>query len=331
MSRRRMLANLATRSGVLRAIEAMPTRDGVLIVNHHRVGDKNACVYDRGVFAASTELFAEQVAYIKRNHPTILPRELAEMWASGKRLRRMHAMITFDDGYADNYEVAFPILKNHGVSAVFFLITSYVGTPATSWWDEIAYLVRMTNKDTLVFHAPVEVTLPLHDRDAAIKQVLGLYKSPQNQEPEAFLARLREQTEVTLPSGTRNFMGWEQATEMAANGMEIGSHTHTHRILSKLSPDEQFEELTTSKRVLEEHLGSEVVSLAYPRGKRDAFDRTTEEMARRAGYKIAFSFDGGVNGPSKAHSMFDVKRIEPRSESAMFRLEVAMLSRGIAI
>src|SRR5437588_9548887 len=127
MSRRRMLANLATRAGVVRVLESMPTRDGVLIVNHHRVGDKNACVYDRGVFAASAELFDEQVAYIKRNYPIILPHELAEMWAGGKRLRRMHAMITFDDGYADNYEVAFPILKNHGVSGVFFLITSYVG------------------------------------------------------------------------------------------------------------------------------------------------------------------------------------------------------------
>lgn len=325
-----MLANFATRTGIVRALEALPTRDGVLIVNHHRVGDRDACPYDRNVFAASAEFFEEQVGYIKRNYPVILPRELAELWESGKRLRRMHAMITFDDGYADNYEVAFPILKAHGVAGVFFLISSYAGTTATSWWDEIAYLVRNTPKQRLVFHEPVERTFSLQDRERAIYEVLALYKSPHNQDPELFLEKLREQAEVSVSADERKFMSWEQAREMSSSGMEMGSHTHTHRILSKLSPDEQLEELSTSKRIIEQQLGKEVVSLAYPRGKRDAFDRTTEEMARRAGYKIAFSFDGGINGATHA-SMYDVKRIEPHMHSAMFRFDLATQSHGIVI
>ncbi|GAC1652214.1 MAG: hypothetical protein NVS9B15_12720 [Acidobacteriaceae bacterium] len=262
---------------------------------------------------------------MKRRIPVILPRELVELTQKGKRLTRMHAMFTFDDGYQDNYEVAYPILKDQGIAAVFFLISSYLGTNTLSWWDEIAYLARKSPRDALQLTVPIQRTVRLDDREQAIWELLAIYKSPANTNPEAFLQEIREQTNVALPSSQAQFMTWQQAAELAQAGMEVGSHTHTHRILSKLSAEEQLQELQVSKSTLESRLGIEVCSLAYPRGKRDAFDQTTEQMAAAAGYKIAFSFYGGVNRDCTA-APFDVKRVQPAPDMPMFRTEAALFS-----
>src|SRR5215469_12343045 len=132
------ISQVLSQSGVLRAFELMPSRPGIVIFSHHRIGDHTACDYNQDLISATAEQFDYQLAYIKQHIPTLLPHELAELMAKKKQLTRLHAIITFDDGYLDNYTHAFPLLQQHGLRAAFFLITSFVGTSSLPWWDEIA-------------------------------------------------------------------------------------------------------------------------------------------------------------------------------------------------
>jgi peptidoglycan/xylan/chitin deacetylase (PgdA/CDA1 family) len=95
---------------------------------------------------------------------------------------------------------------------------------------------------------------------------------------------------------------------MSSGGMAIGSHTLSHHVLSQLEPELQYEELSKSRAIFKEQLGAEAEVLAYPVGVRNSFTPQTQELARKAGYRAAFSFYGGTNLPGKT-SAFDVKRI----------------------
>jgi polysaccharide deacetylase len=104
------------------------------------------------------------------------------------------------------------------------------------------------------------------------------------------------------------FMTWEHAAEMQEAGMEIGSHGHSHEILSHLSAEEQRMELTLSKSLIEEHIKVPVVSLAYPVGGRTTYTEETCSIARECGYKVAFNFVPGFNRNPGAAS-FELLRI----------------------
>jgi len=117
------------------------------------------------------------------------------------------------------------------------------------------------------------------------------------------------------------FLDWNQAREMAAGGMSIGSHTHSHRILSKLSAAEQTEELAQSRDVLEREITRPVESLAIPVGLRNSFNSDTEQALSAARYRVAFSFYGGVNRLQDLQR-FDIKRIGVDGDMSFARVRL---------
>jgi len=123
-----------------------------------------------------------------------------------------------------------------------------------------------------------------------------------------------------IPQVERRFLNWDEAREMVRGGMAIGSHTHSHVVLSQLEPHQQLEELSQSRTILKAQLGAEVEVLAYPVGHRDSFSEATKAIARDAGYRAAFSHYGGTNQRANA-SAFDIKRTKVVNQS-MNRFQV---------
>jgi peptidoglycan/xylan/chitin deacetylase (PgdA/CDA1 family) len=237
-------------------------------------------------------------------------------------------LITFDDGYLDNYLTAFPILKSHGVQGVFFLATSFVGTGAVPWWDTIAYIVRYCKKPVIRLRYPADVEIDLKGLgfQSALRLVLREYKKPSVKDEERFLTGLEEECGVSRPASEtmRCFLDWDEAREMQASGMAFGSHTHTHRILARLTNAEQRDECRRSREILEAQLGRQVDTLAYPVGGRDAFSADSIESLKSAGYRAAFSYYGGVNRPGETRR-FDVRRFAVDSQSMdRLRLQTAL-------
>jgi peptidoglycan/xylan/chitin deacetylase (PgdA/CDA1 family) len=291
----------------------LPAQNSLLVLVYHRIGNAWEDLYDPGVFSAADDEFDDQLKYLKKNF-ALVGLDEARAWVTEPRKEdsRCRVLVTFDDGYLDNYQVAFPILRSHGVPGVFFLSTSLVGSSEVPWWDEIAFLIRTTRRPEFSLSYPSDLTVNIA-RDGlarSIRRVIDHYKRPQNTAPSRFLCELREAIQGDdLPMPKRRFLDWDEAKEMIKGGMTIGSHCHSHQMLSKLSVDQQQFEMIQSRSLLRDRLGSDIASLAYPVGIKGSFSDETQAAARTAGYTVAFSYDGGVNLSKRPLNPYDVKRV----------------------
>jgi peptidoglycan/xylan/chitin deacetylase (PgdA/CDA1 family) len=224
--------------------------------------------------------------------------------------------------------LAFPVFQKHGVSATFFLVTTFVGTGFLPWWDEIAYMVKCSAQPQikLVYPKAVAFDKKAEGEAQTLMAILKLFKLSSSIDTERFLNELSLATRCRRPGShsERCFLNWDEAREMQQAGMCFGSHTHTHEILARLPYERQVEELRVSRQIMERELGGEVDTLAYPSGEEGTFSETTFAALREAKYRTAFSYYAGVNLPGKI-DVLDVLRAGVDNEGRpTFRLRAAM-------
>lgn len=289
----------------------IPGWHGVLVLNYHRVGDHEGQHWDHTLWSASAEAFDEHLAMLAHDAEVIGPADLEPAIANARRGRRV--MLTFDDGYRDNFELAYPLLLRHRLSATFFLATGFLDRPVIPWWDEIAWMVRNARTKTMdaedLLPEP-ERSLDLGVPDAAIATLVARYKQLPASRVVAFLDRVAEATgsgRCPLDAGEL-WMTWDMAREMRAGGMTIGGHTVTHPVLSSLPVERQKEEIDVCGRRLEQELGEPMRWFAYPVGAADTFTEETQELLQRRGVRLAFSFYGG-HGRFTRWDPLDVPRV----------------------
>jgi peptidoglycan/xylan/chitin deacetylase (PgdA/CDA1 family) len=327
--KREFIARSLYWSGAALLLEQLPARGSLLVLNYHRIGDPSDDLFDPGVFSATASQLDEQLSYLKRHVSLVTLEEALEFVEGGNpgKPGRCRVLITFDDGYLDNYAAAFPVLRSHGVQGVFFLATSLVGSCHVPWWDRIAYLMKTARQSRFSLHYPagLAVDIGANGISKSLREVLRLYKRPANTDPERFLQELREQARGDdPPAALRRFLNWEEAREMIGGGMAIGSHTHSHQVLSQLGPEEQRQELARSRSLLTGHLGAGTAALAYPVGNTTSFSDQTQQLARELGYRAAFSFHGGTNLPGTTRS-YDIKRVGVDGQSReRFRVQTGV-------
>jgi peptidoglycan/xylan/chitin deacetylase (PgdA/CDA1 family) len=327
--RREWLARGLLWSGASFLLARLPARDSLLVLNYHRIGNSEDDLFDPSVFSATAEQLDNQISYLKR-HVSLVTLEEALAFIDGtikEKTRRFRVLITFDDGYLDNYEIAFPILRSHGAQGVFFLATSMVGSCQIPWWDQIAYLVKTAQRRrfSLSYPAALVVDIDENGLSKSLQAVLKLYKRPGNSDPARFIQELAEEAKgEELPGTPRRFLSWDEAREMTKGGMAIGSHAHSHQVLSQLEPNRQYEELSRSRAMLREKVGVEADVLAYPAGHKSSFSEQTQRTARELGYRAAFSHHGGINIRGQT-SAYDVKRAKIVGQSQhRFEIQTAV-------
>lgn len=326
--KRELLARGLFWSGVTSLLGQLPPRESLLVLNYHRIGNPDDDPFDPGVFSATGDQLSEQISYLKRQVSPVTLQE-AQAFVDGtlrEKTPRCRVLITFDDGYLDNYEVAFPILRSHGVQGVFFLATSIVGSCSVPWWDHIAFLMKTARQRRFSLRYPADLAVDLVENGMtkSLRDILSLYKRPGNTDPERFIRELKSAAKGDdLPGTLRRFLSWDEAREMIVGGMAIGSHTHSHTVLSQLGPEQQRDELVQSHALLKENLGFNADAIAYPVGGTTSFSDQTKSLAQETGYRTAFSFYGGTNLPGQTVP-YDVKRIGVGDQSQIrFRVQAA--------
>lgn len=319
IGKRELLANVLERSGANLLLSRAPLWSGLTVLNYHRIGEPGDSPFDPGLFSATPEQFAEQVRFLTQNFDVIGIPDLAD-W---ERQQGRFVLITFDDGYLDNYEAAYPILRAYGATAIFFVTSGFLDRRAAAWWDEIAWMVHTTRREALAANrwTITEVALPPCHRQRALDRLLRTYKSlPGRRTPEflEFLAEALDTGRCPLPPGV--WMEWSQVREMAAHGMDIGGHTVTHPVLANLSRSEQEYEVRQCRARIEAELGRPIRAFSYPIGQRESFNATTQSCLRESGYDWAFSYYGGFNRPDEANP-YDLRRVavESHTSPALFR------------
>ncbi len=310
-NKREFLAKRLRDSGVIRLIEAAARRRALLVLTYHRIGNPAASEDYGPIFSASPEALEKTLRALRNSHNIINISELIKLAESDFAVDGPTALVTFDDGYRDNFTEALPILRDLQVPATFFLTTGFLEGANIPWWDRIAWIVRRSKVETLTLDHPARVVVDLRTmpRDRAVFEVVRVYRDNPVHDDEAYFAALEDRAEVRVDASARGqFLTWDEVRTVADSGIDIGAHGQTHRRLSWLSESEQREELERPRRILQSHLNREILALAYPYGWPGAFDATTERLAREAGYRVAFSAGEGVNRAGRTNP-FAIRRL----------------------
>jgi peptidoglycan/xylan/chitin deacetylase (PgdA/CDA1 family) len=301
-----LLAKWLSRLGLVGVTRAMRHALGrhLPVLAYHRIydlDDEDQFPFDPELVSASVEEFRWQMVHLRRHYNPITFAEFLDAAKSGKRLPPRPVIVTFDDGFEDNYRLAFPILRELGVPATIFLATEYIGGNHTFWFDEVAFLVNSARSGSLRLDS-VSLSLELGpdrvSRKIQLRTLLRRYKEVSNAERLAGIQELRERVGADRPieaQAESRPMTWEHAREMAAGGIEFGSHTVTHPILSRVAPEGVTEELQQSKEAIERNLEKPVRTLSYPVGGVAGINPMVCQTAQDTGYEIAVSYISGTN------------------------------------
>jgi peptidoglycan/xylan/chitin deacetylase (PgdA/CDA1 family) len=295
MSKRGLAAQVLDSTGCGRLFQLAPSWRGLLVLNYHRIGDGRHSPHDRNLYSATTEDFDRQVRSIQRDFDLIGLEDLEQVLHAR---RGRHVMITFDDGYLDNYTDAFAVLRRHRAVATFFITTGFIDAPQTPWWDEIAWMVRHSPLSELPENHWTGMPVPFDepDRSRSIHRLLSLYKrlgSSRTADYLSDLAELLQSGRCPAQIGHELWMTWPMLREMQQCGMSIGGHTVHHPVLANLSPAEQDAEIGDCRRRLVEELGGSIDAFSYPVGGRSSFNAVTEAAVARHGFRWAFTYEGG--------------------------------------
>ena len=327
MGRAEALAVAIDRTGLGAVLARIPAWHGVLVLTYHRIGSAAGIHHDPGLWSATQEQLDTQLRFLARNVEVVSGDELPDAFA---RRRGRRVALTFDDGYRDNYELAYPVLRSHGLPATFFLATGFLDRPRVAWWDEISWIVRSSPREAI--NADGWLAAPLRfggdERDAAARTLLERYwRLPEAQTGPYldWLAREAGTGRADPAAAASTWMTWEMVREMRAGGMAFGGHTVNHPLLARCTAEVQAREIGGSLARLREQLGEPASLFAYPVGGRDMFDDTTRACLRDAGITHAFSFYGGHWRPGGPDPL-DIPRasIGPTITPSRFRALLAL-------
>ena len=224
--------------------------------------------------------------------------------------------ITFDDGYADNLAIAAPILHRLGLTATFFITTGYLGD-GCMWNDRVIEAVRACRQDRLDLSALGLKAYPLatlSERCAAIDSILTDIKHLEQARRQALADQI-----VAAAGGhplPALMMNHDQVRALHALGMQVGGHTVTHPILTRLTPDAAFEEMRRGKQELEQIVGAPVPLFAYPNGvPRQDYGAEHARMVSGCGFSAAVST---ARGAANARSdRYQLPRFTPWDRSRL--------------
>lgn len=249
--------------------------------------------------------FRAQLAFLKQHYHVVPLAELVRRLTSGERLPDRTAVITIDDGYRSTYTIAYPALRDAGLTAVVFLATDYVDNKRYLWTDRVEYAIGAAPAGQYRVRVGAQ-TLNLNLQGAESRMAADLLvrstlkalpQSGRDEGVDALERGLGCDLAGAPPSDLYAPLEWSEAAEMAASGvMAIGSHTHSHVILTRCRPEVAAGELAASKKTIEDRLALTCDLFCYPNGRRGDFDPNTTRLVRDAGYRCALTTVHGNNG-----------------------------------
>lgn len=281
-------------------------RGRLSVLIYHRVLARPDPMFPEQIDAAC---FSEQMELLARRF-NVLPLAEAVQRLQSNSLDPRSACITFDDGYADNYTIALPILRRHGLTATFFIAAGFLDG-GWMWNDKVIEALRNCSSPVLDL---TEIGLGVHPLDStALRRsstdaLLGALKYREPGERERAANQIVAISVVDLGASPM-LAGW-QVRALHDAGMEIGGHTVNHPILRRVTAQQAKREIATGKALLEALIGARISLFAYPNGK-PGKDYGPEHVAmvRQAGFAAAVSTAWGA--ARSASDVFQIARFTP--------------------
>lgn len=290
------------------------------ILMYHRIlpkSDPRYALEEPGMLV-QPDTFKMQLEFVQR-HFTVLPlKNWIARRQAGETLPAKTCAITFDDGWKDNYEYAFPILRQYQTPATLFAVSHMIGTQQMFWPNQLATLLKqpLETLQTLPWLAPHLNAFNKHsDEKEAVAAIIDAFKSYPDDQIRDWLDNSGFEA-----NSSGGLMSWDELREMEASGLvDIGSHTcHHYRLKQDLNPLILRRELEDSKSTLEKQLGKPVPLFCYPNG--DVCDLALQSVPRH--YQAAVTTRRGINTASKL-SPYELLRIGVHEDRCSTRFAFA--------
>jgi peptidoglycan/xylan/chitin deacetylase (PgdA/CDA1 family) len=314
MNKKKLLSSVFSRLGLFPLWRVLSDRPPALkILAYHRVMniDSDNYLFDQHLVDASIEDFDRQMRYLA-DHYQVMPL-IEAIGAFEKGKQENIVALTFDDGFDDLYFNVFPILVKYNIKPTIFITTGLIGTKDTLWSERVVHALKSSIGQSLqlpIINGGEKLVIERESVDEIIKELLRALKQADNLERLRLVAEVLRSLEIDASQhfeGSR-MMSWEMVKEMSDWGVEFGSHSVSHPILSKLSGEDLKIELVDSKAMIEERLGNSCETIAYPVGGVGAFNADVKQAVREAGYSAACSYVSGIVS-SVDGDVYELKRI----------------------
>ena len=271
-------------------------RGRIVTLLYHGVtaGDSNKSLNDLHVPA---KRFRQQMHWLRKKFtPISLDQALAGL-AGRATLPRRPVLVTFDDAYRNNLEVAWPILQEFGIQPTLFVPTQFISSSRSYWGEELENQIGATRALGVPFQNQWYGLRTPEERREAFRKISPALKRLDPSARERAWAELEAQFarsgDAKSPQAGEARLTWEELGTLHQQGVTLGSHTLSHPLLPGLPVDEIQQELEGSKSELEARLGTPVQAFAYPNGD---WDPEVRQRVEQAGYACAFTTQPGSNG-----------------------------------
>lgn len=302
-------------SGFLAFCRRLSDSGQVPILRYHAIVDPSANNYASPSICLSPGLFEAQIKFFSKKYTIISLDDVALCVQQERSFPRNSVVLTFDDGYRDNYH-AYQIMKKYGAHGTFYIAADCIGGGENLWLFEVIYIVTNTIIQELELHVNNQIfRFPLNtllDRSHAIRKITSIIKSSDIAVREAIREQLRVQAKDIKDLNEQSakiMLTWEQVQEMSDNGMDIGGHTLTHLNLPNADPKDAEREIIECKKLIEAKTGKQVNHFSYPNGgDYDYYNNAVIGMVKRAGYLTATTSNNGLATlGSDAHELFRIR------------------------
>lgn len=306
------LLNFARRVGVLTSVRAVRQcfLNRIEVITYHRIGTNDSKLEIPSFLKPiSVKRFAEQISFLARTYEIISLDYIINCIYERKRLPDRAIAITFDDGYRDNYENAFPILKKNNISATIFLTAGCIEDRQILWWDEIHRVLLHCQDWQALYDLPSNIyplelckhwkgydASSIRSRMRVSHQIVAFLKSVSdnlrlmivNDLPKRLKVRSRDVLADDI------LLSWDQVREMTTGGISFGAHTLTHPCLDRLDSYKLKLEVEGSKSLIELRVKRPVHLFSYPGGF-GANSGDVHNVLRKSGFRGAVTNKAGSN------------------------------------
>jgi peptidoglycan/xylan/chitin deacetylase (PgdA/CDA1 family) len=280
-----------------------PQAGCVHIVAYHRVVKDIRKAERDAIYGIviSTETFRRHCEMLARAFDVVSLETASHFLHDRRKVARPMAVITFDDGYADFYDQALPVLNDLALPATVFIPSASIGSSQPLAHDRIYWLLKLYLETSTSIRQPL-LRVGLNnaaDRDLSARSLLTLTEAlvylPSDIRERAITELERELGDNFEPYPSEyTLLDWDQVREASRKGINFGSHTRTHAVLTLENDDVTSSEVRLSKTEIEDELGKRISTFAYPNGE---YSQEVADVIRQAGFVSAVTTEGRINVP----------------------------------
>jgi len=309
-------------TGILFIIKKYKLKNKSIVITYHRIMPEEISdtSFSTDGIIVRPDTFNKHMSFVKKHFNILTISNFCQHMHQDDFPNKPSCLVTFDDGWIDNYIYAFPLLKKHSIPAIIFLPINYIDhtksdkTEFKVFWQEdlgrkLSHLINLNSVNSNSFLKKYNLnnlfTLDIKLRKQVILSFVNKIKQRPYTEINALLNQINEITgNIIDQDHIDKYFNWDNAKEMAQASISFGSHACSHRILTRMKKPEIETELLTSAHKIKEHISNIPLTIAYPNGNSNS---TVQLISKDSGYSIGFGTNPGFT--TSADNPYDIKRI----------------------